>query len=147
VFVTALLANFAGKTLALNGGNYTPQQVKDKVDAYIALLAAATKGKAAWADQLSALDAAFAELDPLVTSAEAYVRTALGPTSAALTQYGLSPRKRAPRSAVQQVAITQKAAATRSARHTVGPKQKKAIHGAPATALAPSVKPGGDSTK
>jgi len=145
VFATALIKYFGAQPLTLNGTAYTPQQFKDKVDAYVALLADAAESKTAWVNRLNAVDTAVRAFEPVVVDARSLVRGAVGGTSSKLAEFGLTPRAKRPRTAVQQLAINEKSAATRVARHTVGPKQRKAIRGAPAP-LAPSVKPGGDAT-
>jgi hypothetical protein len=145
VFAAALVKFFGNQTLTINGSSFTPQQFKAKVDAYVALLESATAAKSAWSDQLTALDSAVSELDPLAARARGYVRDVYGLSSSKLSQFGLTPRKLPARSAAQQIVVNEKSAATRTARHTVGPKQKKAIHGTASTPLAPSVKPGGDT--
>jgi len=147
VFVTALVKTFGTQALPLNGGSFTPQQVKEKVDGYIALLAGSTATKAAWSKQLAATTAAVVALAPLIESAKGYVRSVLGAQSTDLAQFGLTPRKKTPLTTDEQAEANAKAAATRAARHTVGPKEKQKIHGAAPAPLAPSVKPGGDTNK
>ena len=58
VFATALIKYFGAQPLTLNGTAYTPQQFKDKVDAYVALLADAAESKTAWVNRLNAVDTA-----------------------------------------------------------------------------------------
>jgi hypothetical protein len=147
-FGAGLQKRFAGQTLPINGGTITVAQLLAKIDAYIALIAAAIAGKAAWQVQLTAVDTAATELDPLIDSAHTYVRGVLGAANPGLAEFGLAPRKQVARTAEAQVVVNAKSKATRTARNTLGPKAKKAIHGTVAAAQAPAtVKPGGDSTK
>jgi hypothetical protein len=80
------------------------------------------------------------ERAPMVNAAVAEVNPAIlalvGTKSSELTKFGLKPKKK-PRALTveERAAATAKLRATRAARHTMGPRQKAAIHGtvAPAT--------------
>ena len=62
----------------------------------------------------------------------AFVVNQFGATNGALADFGMKPRTTKQRTSAQKAETAQKAAATRTARHTVGPRQKAQIHGAPA---------------
>lgn len=68
----------------------------------------------------------------------------LGESSGELLKFGFKPKgKRPPLTLEQKAAKAEKARRTREARHTMGPRQKAAIHGSPdllrALELAPAV--------
>ena len=58
-----------------------------------------------------------------------YVRAVHGNTNVVLSEFGMTPRKRAKSTVATKLEAIAKSAATRVARHTAGPKQKANIHG------------------
>jgi hypothetical protein len=150
--MAGLTKHFAGQTIPVNGGSFTTEALVAKLNNYLTQQASADAANAAWKTQLDAVDAlATAETDPLVLSLHSYVRGVLGASSQSLQDFGLKPRKKTVRSSAEKAVTAQKSAATKVARHTLSPKQKKAIHGEPPAPsspppVTPSAAPGG-STK
>jgi hypothetical protein len=95
------------------------------------------QAKAAWIAQVQAERTSHQQVDPLLRGIKQYVLLNWGDSKEAsntLEDFGYAPRK--PRTVKPQtkVAAAAKAKATRTARHTVGPKAKRKITGtAPAT--------------
>jgi hypothetical protein len=147
-----LVENLAGQTITIGGKSVKVDDIVKQIDAYIAQLNATAKAKGAWTVQVKATAALEQTvMDPLVVTLHSYLIAFYGRDSQTLTQYGLTPYARKPRSAAQVAVTAEKSAATRTARHTVGPRVKAAIHGtveppAPAPA-ATTVPPGNDPAK
>jgi hypothetical protein len=80
----------------------------------------------------------------LLGDAEDGARVSLGETSDAFRDMGFEPRKKAaPLTTEQLAARTEKARLTRAARHTLGPKARKAIRGTlPPPPPPPTSEPG-----
>ena len=138
------------------------------VDAAVAQLqtlidnrAATTGAQATARAKVAAERAQMPALAAFMKAFEAIVRVMLGASVEALADFGLAPPKvPAPRTAEQKAVAAARRKATREARGTKGPKQKKGIHGnvtaqlvvtpegssaAPAPAAAPAT-PGGSGT-
>jgi hypothetical protein len=95
--------------------------------------------KAAWLAEVDAQRTRDQEVDPLLRGIKQYVLLTWGDTkdaSGTLEDFGYTPRK--PRTVTPQtkVAAAAKAKATRTARHTMGPKQKQLITGTVPTPAA-----------
>jgi hypothetical protein len=86
-------------------------------------------------------------MQPDVLAFEAIVRGTFGPSSQVLNDFGLKPRTPRVKTPPVKVQATQKALATRTARHTLGTRQKAGIHGtvpaAPASGSPPAPATGG----
>jgi hypothetical protein len=92
--------------------------------------AATTAAQATARDKVQAERAATPALVAFMNAFEALVRVMFGADTAALADFGLSPRKQpAPKTAVEKAVTAAKRQATRDARGTKGPKAKKAVHG------------------
>jgi hypothetical protein len=144
--------HLAGKTLVLANTTIT-------AEAFVAALAAKTvqlsgieNARQAWLAQSKAFDDAYAdEMEPQLLALRQLVQSTFGMSGSELVDFGMKPRPTRKRTAKQVVATADKAAATRTARHTVGPRQKAAIHGTvtapeptpPAPTGAPDAKPRG----
>jgi ribosomal protein S15P/S13E len=141
-FAAGLIKHLAGKTLDLS----SMIQVNDfvaKIEALLALAAAADTAEAAWKQQIEAVNTAASELGDDVEVVRSYLNALYGPKSTVLLDFGLKPQKTPVRKPAVVNAGIEKGAATRVARHTMGKKQKAAIHGeVPATAPAPATPSG-----
>jgi len=116
--------------LTLDGATVTVDAAVNEVQAFIdnraAVVAAQATAKAAVAAERSALPALNAFIDALI----AFVRLTLGPTAAALADFGIAQeKKRTPMTAEQKAVAAAKREATRKARGTQGARAKKAVHG------------------
>jgi hypothetical protein len=121
-----------GQVLTFAGGlaSVTVDAAVAELQRLIDNRAATTAAQATARDKVQAERAATPALVAFMNAFEALVRVMFGADTAALADFGLSPRKRpAPRTAVQQAVTSAKRQATRDARGTKGPKARKAVHG------------------
>jgi len=83
-----------------------------------------------------------AKVNPILRSLKFFVIAQFGETanaSTTLADFGFSPRKSAKKTVATKTVATEKTKATRTLRHTMGPKQKAKVKG---TVPAPSASPG-----
>jgi hypothetical protein len=136
-----------GQVLTLAGKPVKVADLLTEFDTYVAQLTATDVARGAWIAQVEATTAMEENaVDAHVSLLENYLRTYYGPSSQTLIAYGLTPRKVRARTVAEKAETAVKSAATRVARHTLGPRQKDAIHGAvepePSTpAAAPTASP------
>jgi hypothetical protein len=147
--IDAITANAAGKAMVLGGVTMTPDQAIAKLQAIIILLKAATDARVASTVAVRAVRSERPGAAQFVLDIQDWARVMFGTDDKALSAFGLKKKKAPkPRTAEEQTLVNQKSAATRKARHTLGPREKKAIHGAPvapapaATAEAANKPPG-----
>ena len=136
----------AGTTQIVAGGQVsTPAQLEAELDTYIATYQAAEDAELALQNAEKARDTLAVTVVPRFEALRTSFKGMLGKKNPDLTKVGLEPDKTpAPLTLQQKQAKAAKAAATRKARGTLGPKQKAAIKGQvpPATPPAPAPKPG-----
>jgi hypothetical protein len=108
------------------------------VDEVIAILKARIDGqqrvldsRATWQEALRSERQQESETAEFVVQLRQTLKVAFASSVDQLARYGLTPTKARVISPEKSVAATAKARATRLARHTMGPKQKKAITGDP----------------
>ena len=137
------LSNVAPMTFA--GTAYTPAQLiaffQHQIDA-INLIAS---NKAAWKGSIADEKAIKATMTVVLAGFRSYVRQMFAGDSATLADFGIVTKKRATPTPAARVVAAAKAKSTRTARGTMGPKQKAAIHGtltAPITIPVPVPAPG-----
>jgi hypothetical protein len=117
-------------SLMLGGQSFTSQSLTQEFQSLGDALAKADAAKAYWLDTLKQLDDTRARVVPLVGAYRGWLSVTYGNSTAILADYGLSPRKAPlPLTTEQQAAAVAKRAATRAARHTMGPRQKKVVKG------------------
>ncbi len=149
------------QTITLEGASATIDDATKEMQAFVDHRTAVVTAQATARTTVLAERAAMPALIAFIDAFEAFVRLTFGPASAVLTDFGLAPRKApAPQTAEQKAVAAARRKATREARGTKGPKQKKGIHGnvtaqlvvtpeessaAPAPAAAPAT-PGGSGT-
>jgi hypothetical protein len=150
ILVQQLLAgldkHYAGQTLTINGAPVAVTDIGNLFQGYLTALATADGGKTAWQAQLQTARAQEAAVEAMVVAVHDVVRGNLGASNPALADFGMKPRTPSKRTSAEKAQTAEKSLATRVARHTTGPKQKKVIHGSvpaspePAPA-SPAVKP------
>jgi hypothetical protein len=119
------------------------QALQDRLKA----LSASQTARAAWQTAVKAESAERAKTQALVAGVRQALQVMYSGAADTLAEFGLKPRKpRTPLTSVEKAAAAAKAKATRTARGTIGSKQKAKIKGtvaAPATAPAapPVAKP------
>jgi len=145
--------HFAGKALTINGVSVKPDDLAAKWDAYLAAVADADATRALWLGKIDAANKLEPEIRAEVNAAHDFVRGTFGAASATLDDFGMTPRRPAAvkRTVASKAEAIEKSLATRVVRHTLGSKQKAALHAsaptatpaAPAAAATPTVvKPG-----
>jgi hypothetical protein len=139
----------AGQTLNL------PTDVVSLIDTDIANTDAADKARADWLAAVQLQTDSHEKLTPILRAFERMVLAQFGDTQDAasiLADFGFAPQKVSAPTAETKAAAVQKSRATRAARHTMGPKQKKSVTGtvaptAPSPATpAPSPAPSATAT-
>lgn len=141
--------------LTVGGTSFTPQTLVQQLETLANAFSTADTAKANWKGALTDLADTQAKIAPTFKAYRSWVVATYGNAPATLADFGLTPPKaRAPLTTDQQAVAVAKRTATREARHTLGPKQKKDIKGtvpatsstATATATAipatPAPKPG-----
>jgi hypothetical protein len=122
--------------LTLGGETFTAQALVQVLQSLGDSLSTVDAAKASWKGALKNLADVKAKVGPTIKAYRSWVVATYGNTPATLADFGLAPPKaHTPLSADKQAAAVAKRKATRAARHTLGPKQKKDIKGTvPATA-------------
>ncbi|MGD0529879.1 MAG: hypothetical protein ABSE49_32385 [Polyangiaceae bacterium] len=134
-------------SLSLAGTTFTTitlvALIQSRVDAINAVAAA----RASWLAAVAALETLSKQVNAVEKGLKAYVFNLFGETSPLIADFGFTaPKQTTPTVAVKQLAA-QKRAATRTARNTMGKKEKAKIKGTvtppvqPATASAPATTP------
>jgi hypothetical protein len=133
----------AGLTqLAAGGKVSTMAELVSELQGYATIYKAADDATMARDKALLAREAIAPTAGARSEEIRAAVKAALGRKNPELASFGMTPDQTpAPLTVEQKTAAAAKAKATRAARHTMGPKQKKAIKGqvAPAAGQAPAV--------
>ncbi|MGO9833919.1 MAG: hypothetical protein ACLP1X_06870 [Polyangiaceae bacterium] len=135
-------------SILIRGVGYTPAQLITLLQNDIAAADAATKAKAALHDAVTAAKTQRATMGPLLVGFRTFVLNQFKDASV-ISDFGFSPQKEPTRLVADKATAATKAKATREARHTMGPKQKKTVTGTstapaattPATAATPAAKP------
>ncbi len=121
-------------TLALAGTPTTPKDVIATLKAAIDAIDAAAAAEKAFHDATTAQHAAVAKGNAVVKALKILVTNQLGSAEGVLNNFGFQPPKRTTPDQAKKAAAVTKRAATRAARHTMGPRQKAPIKGTIATA-------------
>jgi hypothetical protein len=101
------------------------------MQARLAAASAALTTRATWLSAVKADADERAKTKTLVSGLRQAMQVAFGGSIDALADFGLKPRKQpAGRTPEEKAAAVAKAQATRAARHTMGPQQKKGVKGA-----------------
>jgi len=119
---------------------YTIAALTTTLEGYIATLDAVDTTHATYVAALETAQTDAPAITEFVAALKAALKAALGRKSSALTTVGVKPDKTPETlTPAQEAAKVAKAAATRAARHTMGPKQKARIKGTvPATPTPPA---------
>ncbi len=116
--------------ITLEGSSTTIGAVLTQLQAFLTQRAVVVTAQATARNEVAAEQTAMPALNALVTAFTAFIKFQLGPTSTALTDFGIAaPKAKTPLTAEQKAVAAAKRKATREARGTTGPKAKKAVHG------------------
>jgi hypothetical protein len=121
---------------SLGGETFTAQTLIQTLQSLGDALSMVDTAKAGWKNALKDLADVKANVRPILGAYPSWVVATHGNAPSTLADFGITPPKaRTPLTADQKAAAVAKREATRAARHTLGPKQKKNIKGTvPATA-------------
>jgi hypothetical protein len=144
--INSLLAGFTkampggATTFVMGGTSYTQSALLTVLSGAQGILAAVPAAELAHAAALQAREENADQISAVIDNTTTALRGGLGSSPTSLASYGVKPYKEpTPLTSEQEVAKTQKAAATRKARGTLSKKQKAAIHGTvPVAAPAPA---------
>jgi hypothetical protein len=123
--------------LLFGNATYTGPQIIAQLTSLLDALAAVDVAKAAATTALKKLADTKASVGPLIKSFVAYLFGTFGDAADPLADFGLLPRKVHKLKVVEKAQVVAKVRATRIARHTAGPRQKKAVKGSVPTPPAP----------
>ena len=136
--IAGLTKHFADHTFTFSGRQLKTADVVTKLQSYLGLLERAEAERSSWRVALQAVDDVKPETEALIVNIHDFVKATFGPASVEVADFGMMPRQ-PNRSVANKAAAIVKGAATRVARHTMGRRQREAIHGvAPAPAPAPA---------
>jgi hypothetical protein len=128
--IAGVQKHLAGQTLVLAGTTITAEDFVTELNGVTSQLTGVENARQAWLAQSKALDDTLsATYNPRIAALHAYVVSRFGASGADLVDFGMKPRQPRKRTGEEIVATAEKAVATRTARHTLGPRAKKAIHG------------------
>ena len=124
------LLHFSNTPIVLGERSYKAQELADRLTALAKLLSDVIDAREGLETALKAAAAQAAATLALIEAYSAVVQAAFGQSATILGDFGLKPRKpRTPLTAAEEVAAIAKRDATRGARHTMGSRQRLAIHG------------------
>jgi len=117
--------------VVIGGTSLSPAALIAAMQARLAAAAATVTTRATWLSAVKADADERAKTKTLVSGIRQAMQVAFGGSIDALADFGLKPRKQpAARTPEEKAAAVAKAQATRAARHTMGPQQKKGVKGA-----------------
>ncbi len=112
------------------GSSFTPAEITAKLQSLVTLRANVDAAKASTKEMLATEAAQMPALRTLMSAYVAHIKAAYVGSPGVLADFGISLKSRAPLTVEDKAAAVAKRAATRAARHTMGPQQKKGIKGA-----------------
>ncbi len=139
--------------ITILGASLTIGDATTKMQTFVANRAATVAAQATAKDKLAVEKAQRSDLEAFISAFESFVRASFGAQAGVLGDFGMAPPKaHAPQTAEQKAVAAAKRKATREARGTTSPKQKKSVKGnvtatlvvtsgTPAPAAAPVVTP------
>lgn len=117
-------------SVTMRGSAYTPAEMKSLLLSHIASVGAADSSKSAWQKAVLSERSARTQAVALLRALKAYLLGTYGPAEVGvLADFGFSAPKPRKVAAKTKAAAVDKTLATRAARHTMGPKQKKQVKG------------------
>jgi hypothetical protein len=129
-------------SLTFGNSTLTPAQTEAFLQTIIDLRSAVDDAKAATKAKIVAEAAQAPSLRSQMAAYVAYVKATFGNSPDALAEFGLKPKKaRTPLTIDQLADAAAKRAATRAARHTMGPKKKQSVKGTVTTIVTPPTAP------
>jgi hypothetical protein len=149
VLASGVQKHYPNVALILAGRTFQPSELEQAIQQDIDATDATEKARAAWRAQVQAEKDSHRNLAPVLRALRSQIVAQFGDGQGAagvLSDFGYSPQRVPKKTTATKAAAVDKALATRKARHTMGSKQKKDVHGTvptapPAPSPAPSPKP------
>ncbi|MDP8998570.1 MAG: hypothetical protein M3O46_00480 [Myxococcota bacterium] len=116
--------------VVLLGSSFTPAQINERLQTLVDLRRDVDAAKAQTKAKLAVERANMPALRTLMDAYKSFLKAVHGNAPDVLADFGLQPKARAQLTVEAKTAAAAKRKATRAARHTTGPKQKKGIKGA-----------------
>ena len=136
--IAGVQKRFPGGSLPLAGTTFTTAQLVVLFQSLIDAITAVVAVKAARAEAVVTVRSLEPKVMKVHADLIAYVEATSGPSPTVLADFGKQPKARKVPTAAEKAAAVQKREATRAARHTAGPVQKKAVKGTIAPPAQPS---------
>ena len=141
-FIAAAKKHLGSMTqVPLLGSSFTPDQVTSKLQALVDLRSDVDAAKANATAKIANEAAQRPSLLAFQGALRTFVKAAFGSSPDVLADFGIAPKARAQVTVDGKAVANAKRAATRTARHTMGAKQKKSITGVVPDVLVISTKP------
>jgi hypothetical protein len=115
--------------VAFDGRMLTPDQIVSKLQALVDLRTDVDAAQAMVKAKLAAEAAQAPALRAFTRQVRAYLKATLATSPDALAEFGITSKSRAALTLEGKAAAVAKSAATRAARHTMGPRQKAGVKG------------------
>jgi hypothetical protein len=111
---------------------YSPAQIVDRLQSMLDSIEQTSSAYAAWRGQVARQRVQERQLREFLRMLESIIRIENGHSPSALADFGLEPSKKTgPSTPEAKAEMVKKAKATRTARHTMGKRQKLKIKGKP----------------
>jgi hypothetical protein len=126
-------------SLPIRGTSPTPLELKQALQGHIDDVDQADVARARWTDTVTAQRTSERRTMPMLSALKTFVTLKFGPDAVAvLADFGFTPAKQVQKTVETKKQAVEKSRATRTARHTMGKKQKKAVKGTvPSSGAAP----------
>jgi hypothetical protein len=115
--------------VAFGGGTFTADQIASKLQALVDLRSAVNTAQAAAKAKLANEAVQAPALRTFIRQLKAFVKATFVASPDVLADFGITSKSRVPRTVEEKAAAVAKSAATRSARHTMGARQKAGVKG------------------
>jgi hypothetical protein len=126
----AIKSEIGNKTITLEGKQYTGTALADMCARSLAADEAVDETNRAWRKAVANRDLLRTQETPVFNAFKSYVQATYGKSSQTVAEFGFKPAEAIVKSAETKAAAVVKLRATRSARHTMGSKQRQAVKGA-----------------
>jgi len=135
--------HYPSGSLTFGGASYDVTALAQILQGLGNAIAASEAAKAKWNDATTTMRNQTATVGPVMQTYQSYLLATFGNAPAALSDFGLAPRKpRTPLTAEQLAAATAKRKSTRAARGTMGSVQKKSVKGnVDSVVITPLIRP------
>src|SRR5260370_2232484 len=140
--IAGTLKHSPGGSLTLDGQPFTEDTLIQVLQSLEDALSKVDTAKASWKDALKGLVDVKAKVNPVIGAFRSWINATHGNAPATLADFGMTPRKvPTPLTAEKKAVAVAKRAATRVARHTLGPTKQAAIQDAAHVTVVTTVAP------